>query len=165
MGEATGYYHKYNFLKFRIMEAALWHCGDEFTTRDIEAATGIPFTKVGDALLRWKKRGCGYFRVMPKRLPHGALRYKITKKGIEIYIRLLMRIKRGIDLNMLRPTPRLLETHDLYDKKRPKSIEDYKLLPEQLVPYIGITKQGVEEFGIDKEKVLVVAGIISKNKV
>lgn len=75
-----------------------------------------------------------------------------------------MRIKREIDLNILRPTPRLLETHGLYDKKRPKSIEDYKLLPEQLVPYIGITKQGVEEFGIDKEKVLMVAGIIYKTK-
>lgn len=160
MGAATGYYHKYNFLKFRIMHAAIWHCGKEFTTRDIEVATGIPYTKVGDALLRMRRKHCGYFRALPKRLPHGMRRYKITTKGIEMYYRLLRRIKRGVDLNMMQPIPQHLETYGRFEVTN--SPTDITLLPEQLAPYIGITKQGIEEFEINDEKVLVVAGITPK---
>lgn len=161
MSKADGYYHKYNFLKFRIMEAAIWYCKGAFTVRDIEAATGIDRKKVGDALLRWRRRKCGFVKIVGRqKSSHGLLiQYKLTEKGIEMYYKLLMRIKRGCNLNMLHP-PKHLETYGKYEAKMPKEIEEHFLLPEQLAPYIGITKQGSIEFGIDKISALTTAGIV-----
>ena len=97
----TGYYHKNNVLKFRILEAAVNLPSETFTTRDIEAATGIDFKAVGGALGHYHKVGIKYFRKMPKKgSGHGhPYRWKLTKKGIDAYQAYLMRIKRGFDLN------------------------------------------------------------------
>jgi hypothetical protein len=63
----TGYYHKNNVLKFRILEAAFYLPSETFTTGDIEAATGIDFKTVGGALGHYHKVGITYFRRMPKK--------------------------------------------------------------------------------------------------
>lgn len=63
----TGYYHENNVLNFRILEAASNLPSETFTTRGIEAATGIDFKTVGGALGHYHKVGIGYFRRMQKK--------------------------------------------------------------------------------------------------
>jgi hypothetical protein len=162
----TGYYHKNNVLKFRILEAAIFLPFETFTTRDIEAATGIDFKTVGGALGHYHKVGITYFRRMPKKgAGHGhPYRWKITKKGIEAYLAYLMRIRRGFDLNRRSTKIKRMPSYGKFKYEKLNSLEglkleDLKLLPGQLEGYIGITKRGAEEMGITENNLTEVAGL------
>jgi hypothetical protein len=159
----TGYYHKNNVLKFRILEAAFHLPLETFTTRDIEAVTGIDFKTVGGALGHYHKVGIGYFRRMPKKGPgHGhPYRWKITEKGFYAYKKYLMRIKRGFDLNRRSTKIKRMPSYGKFKFKKPESLEDYKLLPGQLEGYIGITRLGAEEMRITEDNLTEVAGLSS----
>ena len=159
----TGYYHKNNVLKFRILEAAFHLPSETFTTRDIEAATGIDFKTVGGALGHYHKVGIGYFKRMPKKgSGHGhPYRWKLTKKGIVAYNAYLMRIKRGFDLNRRSTKIKHMPSYGKFKFEKPKSLEDLKLLPGQLEGYIGITKLGAEEMEITEDNLIEVAGLHS----
>jgi hypothetical protein len=159
----TGYYHKNNVLKFRILEAAFYLPYETFTTRDIEAVTGIDFKTVGGALGHYHKVGITYFRRMPKKGPgHGhPYRWKLTKKGMVAYNAYLMRIKRGFDLNRRSRKVKRMPSYGKFKFEKPKNLEDFKLLPGQLEGYIGITNRGAEEMGITEDNLLEVAGLVS----
>lgn len=151
MGDFTGIYFKYNFLKYCILDTARRHSEKSITAKDIEEATGIPYSKINSALSQWKRRRCGYFRADKQHVDGTkAIKWRITQKGVRTHIMLVRRIKQGKDMNLLRKIPRKLETYGKYEcKKRFTSFDDYTLLPAQIMPYIGITKKGVElGFGI-----------------
>lgn len=111
-----GYYHKQNFLKFRILDSLI-KSGNPMTTRDIEYETGIHYTKISSAMSHYQKitRKNGevirlsYIQRLRKKGPNGLYSYKITKKGKEAYISYLQRIKRGVNLNRLKRVPKHTE--------------------------------------------------------
>jgi hypothetical protein len=158
----TGYYHKNNVLKFRVLEAAFHFPSETFTTRDIEAATCIDFKTVGGALGHYHKVGIGYFKRMPKKgSGHGhPYRWKITSKGMEAYRAYLLRIKRGFDLNLRSTKIKRMPSYGKFKFEKPKCLKDWKLLPGQLDGYIGITKLGAEEMGITEDNLTEVAGLV-----
>ena len=54
-----------------------------------------------------------------------------------------------------------MPSYGMFKFEKPKSLEDYKLLPGQLDGYIGITKLGAEELGITEDNLIEVAGLRS----
>ena len=146
-----GYSHKFNGLKFRILEALMW-ADEPLTVRDIEYKTGIHCTNISSAMSHYqklhKKNGktikLPYIERLEKKGPNGLYRYRITKKGKEAYIAYLSRIKDGKILNRFRYPD---------DPDRPikkiKTREGYTLQPEQLLPYVKINKNGLK-MGLSK---------------
>jgi len=153
-----GYSHRFNGLKFRILEALMW-ADEPLTVRDIEYKTGIHCTNISSAMSHYqklhKKSGkiikLPYIERLEKKGPNGLYRYRITKKGKEAYIAYLSRIKDGKILNRFR-----YPNHPI---KKIKTIEGYTLQPEQLLPYVKINKNGLK-MGFDKaEDVLRIENI------
>lgn len=164
----TGYAHKTNFLKFRILETLYRaYITDEgpLTTFDIERITGIDRHKIKSAMYHYqniKKRNgteikLPYITRLPKRVGRGgAYRYKITKKGIAAYFDYLARIKRGVSLNRVGESlhkPKHMETYGKYPAKI-KTEEDQQLLPEQLLPYYSLTTYALQE-GITRKTIIL----------
>lgn len=134
---ATGYYHRYNVLKYRIL-SILAHYDDPMTAQEIaNLLGGVERKKVTDALGYWQSEGYGYTQRM-KRKADGtkAYRYKITKKGREILQVYINRMKSGMELNISKKNARVQSTVD----------------------YFGINKYGIE-MGITHEKLLEIARV------
>ena len=161
-----GYNHKNNALKFRILEA-LTNSKEPMTTRDIEYQTGIHYTKISSAMSHYqeivKRNGkvikLPYIQRLAKKGPNGLYRYKITKKGKEAYIAYLQRIRYGFDLNRVRKVPKRTENYGKYPHHPIRKAEDFDLLPEQLLPYFTINKNG-KQLGLDRlEHVLYILSL------
>ncbi len=157
---ALGYAHKNNFLKFRILEA-LFKSKEPLTTRDIEKITGVQRTTISSAMSRYQKvhKRSGkiiklpYIQRLEAKGPNGLYRYKITKKGIEAYVAYLHRIRRGVSLKRVGKVQRM-EAYGKYPQRKLRTLEDFDLLPSQLLPYYSMTQMGKafdEEHGLDKE--------------
>ncbi|HOW13490.1 hypothetical protein [Methanosarcina sp.] len=137
-----GYSHKFNALKFRILEA-LFKSDKPMTVRDIEYETGIHHTNVSCAMSHYQKirKQSGkviklpYIQRLEKKGPNGLYRYKITKSGIEAYVSYLSRLNSGISLNRIKTADHKVEK---------LSPEDLEVQPQQLIPYIKIRKTGFE---------------------
>lgn len=125
---ASGYYHKYNVLKYRIF-GALLRFEEPATAQEIAKILGVDRKRVTDALYHWHKEGYGYTQRM-KRKAEGskAYRYKITEKGKEAFEGYANRTSNLLNLN-----------------KRKK----YQRMTSHL-DYFGINRYGVE-IGITKE--------------
>jgi hypothetical protein len=84
---ATGYYHKYNFLKFRILEALAWST-KPLTTRDISDKIGVPISKIQVAIANYRRKDIPYILRLQKKAEgktRRLYRYKITKSGMKAY--------------------------------------------------------------------------------
>ncbi len=55
-----------------------------------------------------------------------------------------------------------MEAYSEYDYSKPKCWEDFNLLPQQLITYLGIAKHG-EELRLNIGKVAHIAGIVKQN--
>lgn len=137
-----GYSHKFNALKFRILEA-LYKSKEPMTVRDIEYETGIHCTNISSAMSHYqkihKRNGktikLPYIQRLAKKGPNGLLRYKITKKGIEAYVSYLSRIHDGVTLNRIK-----------YPNHQVNIIKTDVAVPlDQLIPYMKINKSGMKE--------------------
>jgi len=142
-----GYSHKFNALKFRILEA-LFKSDKPMTVRDIEYETGIHHTNVSSAMSHYRKIytrsgkiiKLSYIQRLEKKGPNGLYRYKITKSGIEAYVSYLSRLQDGISLNRIKTADHKVEK---------LSPEDLEVKPEQLIPYMKINQNG-REIGFEK---------------
>jgi hypothetical protein len=145
--DTTGFYHKYNFLKFRILEALAWS-PKPMTTKEISDKIGVPFVRISVAIKTYLDKGIPYIQRLKKKRCR-AFRYKITKSGMKAYVEYLIRIERGLGLNRLRPWQiERMETYGQFKvRKQRKSPEDFKLKKEQLLPYFGVTYFGRMKFG------------------
>jgi len=161
---ASGYSHTTNFLKFRILDA-LFKSKEPLTTRDIERITGVRYTTVSAAMSRYqtvhKRNGkiikLPYIQRLQKKGPNGLYRYKITQKGIEAYVELLNRIRYGMDLNRVARRRKHMETYvkpTARKRKRLQTLEDFELLPEQLLPYYSLNT-AVKQYTDDKSLILL----------
>jgi hypothetical protein len=150
-------------LKFRILEVLAW-AKEPMTSQDIANALGVSYGKVNCVLAQYKKKDMPYFIRLSKKtgLRGRTIRYKISKSGLIIYLKCLVRIKRGFDLNFRGKKVKRMETYGKYDHSKPKCREDYNLLPEQLIPYLGITKHGIE-LGLNIDDVVYIAGIVKRD--
>lgn len=127
---ASGYYHRYNFLKFKI----LWVLGrseEPLTAQQIADTIGIDRKKITDALGHWHSKQYGYTQRMKRKAEKSkAYRYQITKKGREILQVYDNRIRNRLQLNISKKN------------KQPANSS---------MDYYGINKKG-EEMGLTKEK-------------
>jgi hypothetical protein len=126
---ATGYYHKYNVLKHKI----LWTLGrseEPLTAQQIADMMMIDRKRVTDALYHWHSEGYGYTQRM-KRKAEGtkAYRYKITEKGRKVCQVYSNRVVNRLELNISKKNQRVTSSIDYY----------------------GINKHG-EEMGLTEEK-------------
>src|SRR5665647_3257883 len=155
---AEGYYHLYNFLKFRIAEALFLVYPGTLTCNELGDELGVPSGSISRIMCYYHERGYGYFRRM--KVKHSkAFRYKLNKKGHKAYRRYLHRIRLGFDLNPNHP-PIKMSTFCGLRKLTYKTKNDFLLPPEKYLPYLGITLQGAREFGLTERDLLKVAGII-----
>lgn len=126
------YYHKHNFLKFRILEVLAW-TKEPMTSQDIASGLGVSYGKVNCVLAQYRKKGIPYFIRLPKKtgLRGRTIRYKISKSGIQMYFLCVMRLKRGFNLNFTSTKMKRMPTYGQYDHSKPKFREDFNLLPER----------------------------------
>jgi hypothetical protein len=129
---ATGYYHKYNVLKHKILWA-LGRSEEPKTAQQIATAMGFDRKRVTDELYHWHKEGYGYTQRM-KRKAEGskAYRYKITEKGRKVCEVYGNRMQNKLQLNISKKNQQRVTTG---------------------LDYYGINKHG-EEMGITQEKLL-----------
>ena len=121
---ATGTYHKFNYLKFRILEALFDAYPASLTCKEIADNGDIELKKVADALNHYTSSNYSYITRLKKKSSSGKYRYKINKSGVVAYLEFKHRIKLGFDLNRHRRIPKRIES------------------------YYGITKKGAVEFGL-----------------
>ncbi len=122
---ATGTYHKFNFLKFRILEVLVKAYPYTLNCKEIADKGDIELKKVADALNHYIAGNYSYVKRLNKKSKSGKYRYKIDKKGIVAYLQYKRRIENGFDLNL------------------------HRRFPERVESYSGITKQGVLELGLE----------------
>jgi transcription initiation factor IIE alpha subunit len=134
---ATGYYHKHNMLKFRIL-TALMVGRRAMTAKEIAEAAGIEQKKVCDELYHWKKENNFHYVRRLKKKDGRFYRYTITKFGIRIYLLLRHRMNVGeklgtkFSLNLCRRVKRLGDGELYYGINR-KGVE-MGLIREDLLP-------------------------------
>jgi hypothetical protein len=154
------YYHRYNALTFRILDAAVFTFHNKaFTTIEMGEALGIPYERISSAISHHRHRKTGFFRKMPKKEEDNEgkkqrIRWKITEKGIEAYVEFLHRIKKGFDLNRKRPYPKKMSTYGQFPYVKLDLRKGNMLLPEQFAPYYGITRYGSEKCGLTEDWIL-----------
>lgn len=98
---ASGYYHIYNALKYRILHI-MYQRKVPLTAQQIADYLGIDRQRVSDTLYRWIKRKYKYVRRLENKANGGngkAFRYKINKYGIEALKMYSKRLKAGLDMN------------------------------------------------------------------
>ncbi len=122
---ATGTYHKFNFLKFRILEVLVKAYPYTLTCKEIAYKGDIELKKVADALNHYIAGNYSYVKRLNKKSKSGKYRYKINKAGIVAYLQYKRRIEAGFDLNL------------------------HRRFPEHVESYSGITKQGILELGLE----------------
>lgn len=166
---ATGIYHKFNTLKFRIL-LACFDANRPLTCREIAEQLVVPPVNVSAVMNHYRKRDCGYFQQL-KPVAGKAYRYKITKKGLKYLAMYAYRLHEGFDLSLsarkIKTMPkreRILAERLAESNRRQAEFERTGIMPPQrpkptledvlnfdladLSDYIGITKQGAVEMGI-----------------
>jgi len=101
----SGYYHKGNVLKARLLEYGYKVYPKEFTVAEASEALGIAKKKISDILSYYHRQGFPYFSRLPKKLAGGACRYKIRKVGVDTLLKYRKRMARNFDLNCVRTYP------------------------------------------------------------
>lgn len=135
MAESKVWYHKYNYLKARILMSLYRAYQNEtgpMTAQQIADDLGIERQRVSDILCKWHARKYKYTKRLDKKAPGGngrAYLYVITKYGLERLTEYKERIRNHQDLNLL--------------CKAPKEISSY----------FGITAHG-QEVGLSVEGVI-----------
>jgi hypothetical protein len=125
MTERT-YWHRYNFLKFRIM-IVLVHSDKPLTSKEIAIKLGVSTNNVSCFFARCKAYKYGYFKCLKKKDKTGqkwSYRYQMNKRGLKAYALYSERYMAGRRLNL---------RNDLDFRK----IQDNS--------YIGISRKGQEE--------------------
>jgi len=79
----SGYYCKQNFLKFLIANVGIFMPDCIFTSADVENQIGIHRNKAGNALWHYKRASIPYFRRLPKKDPHGLIRWKVLPRRFD----------------------------------------------------------------------------------
>jgi len=134
---ATGYYHRYNVLKYRILNVLAHYDKEPMTAQEIADLLGTERKRVTDALGYWHKEGYGYTQRMKRKAERSkAYKYQVTKKGREILQVYINRMKSGMELNISKKNARVKSTAD----------------------YFGINKHG-KETGITQEKLLEIVHV------
>lgn len=129
------YYHKYNFLKLRIMDVLMW-APEPMTAREIAESLGVPAKNISQILLHYEQHHYHYFRRLnPLKGTGKAFRYKINKKGIRAYVEYMKRVKLGFDLNQNRHVPRRMSTYTGVKRIDFKKPENLIITPEDSEPY------------------------------
>ncbi|HZK70735.1 MAG TPA: helix-turn-helix domain-containing protein [Clostridia bacterium] len=106
-----GYRNRYNVTAFMILQACVRMQQRIFTVADIADYTGLSKHTISECIRRWIKYDFRYLTRLQKRIKAGAYKYKIRKHGIETYIALKKRIRRGFDLNQMQRTPRRIDCY------------------------------------------------------
>jgi len=135
----SGYYHKGNVLKARLLEYGYKVYPKEFTVAEASEALGIEKKKISDALNHYHEHKLPYFSRLRKKLAGGACRYKIRKVGIDTLFKYRKRMVRGFDLNCCRTYPKKVDA------------------------YIGVTRYG-KSIGMTLEDAYIKSGIRKPTK-
>ncbi len=118
---ATGTYHKFNFLKFRMLEALFDAYPASLTSKAIADNGDIELKKVADALNHYIAGNYSYITRLKKKSNEGKYRYKINTSGAEAYLQYKHRIKLGFDLNRHRRVPKRVDSY--YDMTKKGALE------------------------------------------
>lgn len=162
---AQGIYHIFNTAKMIIMEAMYKSYPNSVSSKEIVKVTGMEKGKVSRLLSHYHYHNYHYFRRLKKKDIDGSYRYKINKKGIKTYFAFVLRVHQGYDLNLKKKTPMKMETYKGLKKAKIKSEKDLVLTPDELSPYIRVSRRGEYELGVKKEDALKIAGIIKDEPV
>jgi len=162
MEKKSGTYHKFNCLKFRLLEAAINSNTDIITCHDLARATGLPYGNISRAMSHYALNKFGYFKRLPNKTPTGGYRYTVTKHGAVTYMNYLRRVKIGFSLNCFDKVPNHMSTYRGLRKLTLKTEEDRHVTPDEIAPYIGLSKYGVEEIGLSEDDKLSIVGILPK---
>src|SRR5664280_1309479 len=89
----SGFYHTFNGLKYRIIEAAFSLYPQPFTANDIARLTGLESARISKALTHYHVHDLHYFRRLKVKSPDQCYRYPLNKKGKKTYFSFVIRIK------------------------------------------------------------------------
>ena len=153
-------YHKCNFLKFRIAQELFNSYPNRLSCIDLSDRLGVPSNHISKSMTHYRKTKQGHFN---RRKIKGskAYSYQLNERGRKLYTDCLGRIKLGVDLNRNRATPVKMSTYSDFKSVKIKTPEDLILTTEQLIPYLGIKRGGVEK-GYTKEDMIRIAGLLNE---
>jgi hypothetical protein len=141
--EQGGYYHKYNFLKYRIA-FALYLLNRSLDTKEIGHILNESRDKISQALSHYKSTGCPYFKRVPKfkGASNHDMRWLLTKSGINFLANCIVNIHSGKDLNFKRNRPQL----KIKDRKvLEHNMKNFKFDKDVYIKFFGINNRGMEK--------------------
>lgn len=138
---ANGIYCKHNVLKHGVLGSFIINLQSGgagiLTAHGVSDISGIEYQRVLDCFYHWKKENNYPYVRRLKKKEDGQYRYKITKYGIETFLKLESRIRVGEKLGT---------KFKLNLKRRVKRMKDGEL-------YYGINRKGIE-MGLTEEDLL-----------
>jgi len=163
---ATGIYHKFNGRKVRIMDAFVRNgIENSMTTRQISEATGIEIYTIRQGMLHYMTFKHKIFKKLPSKakahMGRKPYRYKITSYGVNCYLKYLKRLKLGVDMNLHKTTPVKMPHYNFHAIDMKQALRE-GITDQEIVNYIGISKQGALELGLleDDEALIKAAGLL-----
>lgn len=157
---ATYCYHVANAAKKRVLKTLFDAYPKALTPPEISAITGMNYFNVSRLMNHYSNSPSHYIRRMKVKGSNGAFRYKLNKKGYRYLKEYTSRIKLGVGLNLKKNKIVYMDTYSGHKSVKIRSIADLELTPEQLAPYIRISKKGSIELGVQPEDKLRIVGII-----
>lgn len=157
-----GVYHKNNAAKFRIMlccwrHGAVTGCEPALSPREMEAHTGIPAKNISRLMNHYRKIGAHYFRRLKMRNGENFYRYRLTETGVHYLSKYMRRYLLGLSLNCSTRRHKLQYMPHFTEMRRlnisTKEL-DADLDPNIMKYYVGVTKQGALDLGIEQEDVI-----------
>lgn len=164
MGMAQGTYHVFNAAKNRVLKALFDAYPNNLTSPQISQITGMDYFKVSRLMNHYAASPSRYIRRLKVKGANGAYRYKLNKKGYRYLKDFTMRIKLGVGLNRKKKKFVYMDTYTGHKSVKIRSSADLELTPEQLAPYIRISKKGSTELGVQPEDKLRIVGVIRDNE-
>lgn len=158
-------YHRHNAAKARVLLALFDKFPYPLTSLQISESSGMDYGNTRRLLSHYADSPSHYIRRLKKKGENGAYRYLINKKGVRYLTEYLQRMKLGLSLGLRRRYKiKYMSTYTGHRSVKLRKPSDYVILPEEIAPYIQLTRAGAVDMGLKYEDRLKIVGIIKDDK-
>ena len=158
------FYSKFNVSKTRIMAAFYEKYPEPLTSKQVAKISGMSPENVSRLLCMYHTHHYHYFQRLKKKAKDGCYIYKFNKLGITTYCRYIYRLKKKYDLNLAKKVPVVMEGEKGVRGVHLRKYEDFLLDPNDLLPYIALSRAGEHDFGLTKEQLPVLMGLTKEEQ-
>lgn len=157
---AQGVYHTFNIAKKRVLKALYDVYPNTLTSKQISQITGMEYGNTRRLMSHYANSHPVHYIRRLKIKKGKAFRYKINKSGVRYLFEYTKRVKLGIGLNLKKNKIVYLESYTGHKSVAIKNEKDLVITPEQLLPYIKLTRHGEHDLGIKHEDKLKIVGLV-----